>query len=152
MMTSTLPSRSRPWGLGSVLGLYFAVSVGALLLVLGWWGASGASEPSQQTLWIDLAVIGILLSGVGIGGWLLTGQRAVGKRRRVIILALMGGDGPEPRIFDPMASSLDDLVAAPAMTRYHRTSCLLAAGKPVRVATLAAHRSAGRRPCGICQP
>lgn len=150
-MASTLPSGSRPWRVGSVLGLYIAVSVGALLLVLGWWGASGASEPSQQMLWINLGVIGILLSGVGVGYWLLTGQRAVGKRRRAV-LALMGVDKPDPRALEEVVSSLDDLVAAPAMTRYHRTSCPLAAGKAVRVASLAAHRSAGRRPCGICQP
>jgi hypothetical protein len=52
----------------------------------------------------------------------------------------------------PGPAGAEPLVAGPNMARYHRPSCPLAAGKPVRPENRRAHEQAGRRACGVCAP
>ena len=70
-----------------------------------------------------------------------TGDFIRGTGEYSVNIALIRGDRP-------MAA----VVAAPAMTHFHRDGCRLVAGKDVRRATRAAHERDGRTPCGVCRP
>ncbi|HVW32123.1 MAG TPA: hypothetical protein VHL53_06255, partial [Acidimicrobiia bacterium] len=126
---------------------------GVALMVAGWVRTSGAGAVDAQIPWLDLAVSGLLLAGLGNVLWLSAGRRSVADLRVALLPAgfglAAGADraddaGPRQRRNEP--------VAADGMTRYHRADCLLAAGKPAVAASRPAHEAAGRAPCGTCRP
>ena len=135
-----------PWRPANLLVLWVTLAAGATLLVLAWWGASATADQSSQVAWINVAVGGLIVSGVGITSWVLSGRRAIGARRRLLL-----ADGSP----SPDASPLDraePLVTAAHLTRYHRSGCPMVAGKRTRTASAAGHRAAGLEPCGVCRP
>jgi hypothetical protein len=144
---SRRPDRPLPWRLGDLLGLYVTVSIGGILLLLAWWGASGTGKFSSQIVWVNVAIVGLVVAGSGGAVWLLTGRRAVGERAEALLPLGAASFVPET---DVDGDGARRLVAAPRMTRYHRDGCQLVAGKDLRVASEAEHRAAGRRPCGMC--
>jgi hypothetical protein len=131
-----------------ILGNVIAVS----LAVAGWAGASGEVLVSRQLPWAALAGAAVVVAGAANAGWLLTGRRAVAERQA----SALGRAFPAVvRLFPserPSAAPGDEPVAGPGMTRYHRPTCLLAAGKDVAPAPVGLHRRAGRRPCELCAP
>jgi hypothetical protein len=160
----TDPGRhSVPWQVGDLMLLYLTNVAGLLLIVVGWYEASGALSQDAQILWLDLGIVGVIVAGAGNVLWLLTGRRAVGELRRALTPALMArfaeptGDrltiDPEIDAGQRVAGQLvaGQLVAGAEMTRYHRADCLLVAGKDVQVGSEATHRSQGRRPCQVCR-
>ena len=68
-------------------------------------------------------------------------------RFRVLPAALVA---ERPRALAPRTEA--DPVASAEMALYHRPGCLLVVGKPVSRQSRRGHESAGRRPCGVCQP
>jgi hypothetical protein len=145
--------RSVPWQVGDLMLLYLTNVAGLLLIVVGWYEASGALSQDAQILWLDLGIVGVIVAGAGNVLWLLTGRRAVGELRRALTPALMArfaeptGDS---RAID-LETDSGQLVTGAEMTRYHRADCLLVAGKEVQAAAEATHRSEGRRPCQVCR-
>jgi hypothetical protein len=151
-----------PWRYSDFIRVYATTLVGAVGLLVAWYGSSGSTRLSTQAGWTDLGIAAVLLSGVGNTLWLVSGRRALGARRRLVSLDA-GELGPAPIVGVPGnpvdatdRTLVDDpqqrLVSAPTMTRYHRAACPMVAGKPVRAASRARHEAAGRRPCGICEP
>jgi hypothetical protein len=144
---SRRPDRPVPWRLGDLLGLYVTVAIGAILLLLAWWGASGTGKFSSQIAWVNVGIFGLVVAGSGGAVWLLTGRRAVGERAQSLLPLGAARFVPETDVDGDGAMRL---VASPRMTRYHRDGCQLIVGKNVRPASEAEHRAAERRPCGMC--
>jgi len=139
-----------PWRADDVVVLYVTTFVGAVLLLIAWWGASGTTRLGAQVAWVNLGVVGIIVAGTGNAVWLLHGNRAVGNRQHDLLGDFEGADLVEAEA--AVSDEADDvLVAGPRMTRYHRASCPLVAGKDVRPASRSAHEKR-RRPCGMCTP
>jgi len=136
-----------PWRLVDLLVLWATLAVGALLLVLAWWGASATADQSSQIAWINLGVAGVIVSGVGSVLWVLKGRRAVGARR----LRLLPEDA-WPQQAAAAEPAKPRLVTAAGLTRYHVESCPMVTGKRTRPASAGRHRAAGLHPCGVCRP
>jgi len=135
-----------PWRLANLLVLWVTLAAGATLLVLAWWGASATADQSSQVAWINLGVCGLIVAGVGITAWVLSGRRAVGARRMLLF------PDPSPGTDASPADESEPLVTAAHLTRYHRSGCPMVAGKRTRAASAARHRAAGLEPCGVCRP
>ena len=143
------------WGGRARLVLGAGWSIGLLVVLFAWWGTSGEATSNAQYRWVGLGVAGMILCLAAGTAWLSAGMRAVGARIRVAVpvpsatpevireLRLLP-DAPEPGSGSP--------VAAPGMRYYHRASCAMAQGKPVRPADRAEHLRAGRAACGVCRP
>lgn len=136
-----------PWTTRQRVVLAVLLGVGVVGLVAGYTGTSGTLRVSRQVAWLNVAGAGLVVSGVGVVVFLTAGRRRIG-RRRLGLFGNLNGDSAAPAMAG--GGSATDLMAAPAMTRYHRVDCEFVAGKRVRPASAAEHRRAGRRPCGIC--
>ena len=139
-----------PWNRADAVELAAAFAAGPVVLGIAWFGASGATVIADQIPWLNLAVLGALLPGIGAGRWVLRGHQAV--RRRTDDLS--AGWQPDPSAFRLAASTngREQLMSNAAMTRYHRPVCPAAAGKAVVPDSRPAHEGAGRRPCEMCRP
>jgi hypothetical protein len=141
---------SSPWRLGDLVSLVAALAAGLAAIVAGWIGVSGEPTTSQQTAWLNVGIGGLVVAGIGVAVWLMTGRRAVGERRRHLlpdVAATLAASAPAT-VDDDAAEAL---VVLPGMTRYHRPTCELMAGK--KAMPLGRRRS--RRalaPCGVCEP
>jgi hypothetical protein len=140
------------WGRRARLVLAAGWSVGLLIVLLSWWGTSGEASTDDQFRWLGVGVAGMILCLAASAGWIFTGMRAVGDRIEVAVPR--PSDTPRPVIeLRAVDGGADDvLVAAADMRYYHRRSCRLAQGKPVRAADRAAHLREGRTACGVCRP
>jgi hypothetical protein len=152
-MTSTaaVAVAPSPWTARQRLVLLFLLAVGVVGLVAGYAGTSGTLRLGHQVVWIDLAGAALLASGAGVVVFLTAGRRAIGRRRLGLFGNVVEGDAAAAVLGSGVGAG--DLVAAPAMTRYHRADCSFVAGKTgLTAASMAAHEQAGRRPCGVCLP
>lgn len=129
------------------------------LLVIAWWQASSHPLARDHEPWLNLGIGAVLLSGALNGLFLMGARRAVAVRRaalyRTASLATPASPAtPASRAPGAMSGPrpAPKFAATPAMTRYHRPTCALAAGKPLRLEARREHETAGRRPCGICRP
>lgn len=152
---SAPPSSARllPWRVGDLFVVSIALMLGAAMLCVAWFGASGTRRWSQQLLWVDVGAVGVVIAGVGIALWLASGRRVVGQRRIALVPNL---PGPAPEFTgattDGAGRGANSLfVSAPPMTRYHRKDCPAVAGKSVKAASTAIHSAAGLQPCRICR-
>ena len=127
------------------------VAVGWVLMVVGWWGAAGRLRVEDQIGWVLLSVAGTTAVGLVTLLLVLAGRRAIELRLRTVLTRAEQDHRPEPaqRVLLEAAGAL---VAADGMARYHRPTCRLASGKPVRRSERSAHEAAGRRACGVCRP
>ncbi len=143
--------RPYPWQVAHLLVWYVGAAAGLVVILVAWWGASGTTRLPTLITWVDVAVVGVVVSGMANLVWLLEGRRAVGERRYAVL-----GDpdltaGAAQRTVADLGGELS-LVAAEAMTRYHRAACPAVAGRHVAAASRDDHESVGRSPCGICRP
>jgi hypothetical protein len=155
--TMSTPVAHVLWEPETVFRWLAALTLGGALVLGGWWSVAGKAVYSKQVLGLDVAVTGLILAQLGGLYLLLQGRRAVGIRR----LALFGDPSPELPGTDGFevypvevvrVADSHDLVAGEGRARYHRVSCPLAADRGFTTASRAQHESAGRRPCGVCQP
>ena len=143
-----------PWRLGDVLRLYAGSAIGAIVLLLAWWGTSGSIVLSTQVTWLAAGVGGLLVAGAFNTAWLVSGRRTLGQRQQQLLERWATSDaGPVAgamRSHDGAAPSV--VVSSPTMTRYHRADCPLVAGKDVAPIDSTADEDLERRPCGVCRP
>jgi hypothetical protein len=140
-----------PWNARQRLVLVVLLAVGMLGLIAGYAGTSGTLRLSRQVAWVNVAGAGLIVSGAAVALFLTAGRRAIGRRR----LGLFGNveEKAAATMTPSSIAAAGDLVAAPAMTRYHRDDCTFVAGKSGLVmASAIGHEQAGRRPCGVCLP
>lgn len=140
-----------PWRVSDVMSLVAALLVGAVAILVGWIGVSGEPAPARQTGWMNVGIAGLVIAGVGTAVWLMTARRAIGQRRRQLLADVATGAGPAGPD-STIVTRPETLVALPGMTRYHRSSCELVAGKGAKSLTGRHRRSTTLMPCGVCQP
>jgi hypothetical protein len=123
--------------------------------------ASNTVEVSEQVDWAPLGLAGVAVVSVALLGSVLLARQAVAIR--LYRLAPFIAPREEWALAaEPVASVAappgtpaphkEPLVAAGRMARYHRASCPLTAGKPVRPESRQDHEIAGRQACGVCAP
>jgi hypothetical protein len=142
------PYATEPWNRRNLTGFTVATALGAALLGASYVGVSAEVHLKDQVPFLDLGVTGLLVAAVGGVRWLAAGIKAV-RVRKATVLGLVRSRFGSVEATGPAGPS-DDFVATARMTRYHRPSCSLVAGKDVRAATLSEHSAAERRPCGVC--
>jgi hypothetical protein len=136
-----------PWGDRSLAILVGGWLCGLVGVGAGWFGASGTADVPAQMSWVDLAVAGVVVSGVTNCLWLTAGRRAVGQRRA----ALVDIEPPQPTPLRPArladVTTSFDFFQVPGQRMVHRPDCPLLAGKERQPAT-----PAQGPPCGVCAP
>jgi hypothetical protein len=142
----------RQW-LGTVL-----VVGGAVMLFLGWWGASGAATVAEQLPYI--ASGSIPGAALVVAGAIVLGresrQRSSRRTDELIaeLHALLVEDVPATASLPATADSAGDgLVALASSGHFHRADCVLVTGKPG--ATTVAAGDIERRQltaCPVCEP
>ena len=152
-----------PWAADQILGVVAVDVIGLGLVVAGWWMASGTAKAGTQVAWLNVSILGLVLSGGANGLWLTRVRRAVTLSRTtvetLIRAAVLADASTVSEWYAPAVPSgngngadAGGLVASPAMSYFHRPDCLLAADKHVDAMVRAKHVAAGRRPCEVCQP
>ena len=148
-------SNASLWRPEDLLRWAVTASLGGVAIAACWYVAAGDATFAQQIGPTNVAVAGLLLSGVGNAAWLLKGRRMLGERRRALL-----PDVPVPTTAVAEQGEADRgevkrtlYVAGEGMERYHRSGCPLAAGRGGWTSmTAERHEAAGRRPCGVCMP
>ena len=168
-----LPDRRLFWrwvwsAVRPVLGWVLA-ALGALALLLGWYGVSGQALTAKQLPYLvsgGLTGIGLLvIAAVFLATEDVRRQLdRLGEVERKVdaLYALFAADISEAATsaaaapltsFAPARQATGALLALPAGTSYHRADCALVANKanaePVDAATVAAR---GLTPCRVCDP
>ncbi|MCU1691101.1 MAG: hypothetical protein JWM64_192 [Frankiales bacterium] len=142
--------RPTPWRPVDAVVLVVLLGLALLCDAVAYLGVSGTADVQVQLRWLAGGVAALVLSVSGVCGWLITGLREVRLAQRAVVPLRVVVAPPAATTVATQAGA--DLVAAPAMTRYHLSSCALVAGKSASPAPLPAHLEAGRRPCGVCDP
>ena len=165
--TIAAPRRAAPvspvlWGAEDLLRWVITVGLGGVVVVVAWYVAAGEATFGQQVGPIDAGLAGLLLSGIGNLAWLLHGRRALGERRQLLLpdVVVTTADAHAPAALVATASGAlgatsaeEVFLAGEGMERYHRSDCVLAAGRSGwTTATRQGHEDAGRQPCGVCRP
>ncbi len=153
-MFTGIPAAAQPGGRVVAWALRLLVLAGIVAIAIGWAQASNTVEVSSQVEWAPVGLAGAAVVAAGLLGSVLVARQAVAVR-----LGHLTPYMAEPQV-DPVplttaavtAGVAEPLVAAGSMARFHRASCPLTAGKPVRPESRQAHEQAGRRPCGVCAP
>jgi hypothetical protein len=136
-----------PWRPDDVTRLLLVQLAGVAMMAASWFEASGQLTVRGQLTWLNLGLVGLLVSGVGNGIWLLQGRRNVGTVRALLL--------PDP-VPQPAAAAVSGLtetaservvVTDAGATMYHRPGCQLIEGKPTE--TRAARHD--QVPCQVCQ-
>jgi hypothetical protein len=156
------------WSPDQLVSLLMFNGLGLVLVVVGYWQAAGLGRTAEQLPWLNLSLLGLIVSGGTNGLWLARGRRMVTLARAAMLPCIPGLVAvPTARrngrvlagatrrcqpVRPAPAGPTDALVAGTAMSYYHRPGCLLAAGKEVTVGSRPDHEAAGRRPCEVCQP
>ena len=148
--------RSVPWRYGDLLALAGMALAGFAFVGVAAFASSRTSDLATQVRWTNVAVVGVIVLGVGNLLWLITGRRAVGELRRVLVPRLLAFESCTARAGvgagDVELDAVAAFVSSRIMTKYHLRTCALVRDKAVRAASLAVHERRGRRPCGVCLP
>lgn len=146
-----------PWASEHIERLVTWNLVGLGLVAIGTRQAIQAESISSVLGWLNLAVVGLVISGAGNGSWLLRGRQSVTVQRH----ELLPGAVDALRARSRSSASSDDLgddtapsglVAAADAAHYHHAWCIFVSRRDVVSVDRAAHEVAGRRPCGVCEP
>lgn len=153
----------RPW-LGWLL-----IGVGALLMLLGWFGVSREALPAKQIPYLLSGGIGGMFLGI-LGAYFLGTQELRNDSGRLdrlermveeLHLALLRRpDAPDVTAVAQAATNGTSVTPGPARKvvvveggdLFHRPSCAMVQGKDGTELTPAAVRKRGLRPCPACAP
>ena len=159
-MRSLPTERYGGWGAEHLIRVAVANGIGLVLVFVGWWATSSQGSFHRQLAWLNVGLAGLLVAAAGNGLWLARGRRAITDARKRLTLAygasngrsaMRASSGPRPGLGEA-ASGSRGLVAGEAMSFYHRATCLLVAGKTVRVGTRGDHERDGLQACEVCRP
>jgi hypothetical protein len=150
-----IPAAAQPGGRPVALLLRLLVVAGVGCIAVAWSQASNTVEVSEQVDWAPLGLAGVAVISLCLLGSVLVARQAVSIRlyRLAPFIARAEEWAPAADAAAPAASPhREPLVAAARMARYHRASCPLTVGKPVRPESRHEHEIAGRQACGVCAP
>ncbi|HEV7534996.1 MAG TPA: hypothetical protein VGP90_05130 [Acidimicrobiia bacterium] len=157
-MFTGIPAAAQPGGRAVNRGLRLLVVAGLVALVVAWSEASNTVQVSNQVDWAPLGLAGVAAVTGALLGSVLVARQAVAIRLHRLAPFMAGPEesaeaAPPAAVPDAgAAAGAEPLVAGANMARYHRDSCPLTVGKPVRPESRRAHEAAGRRACGVCAP
>jgi len=121
------------------------------LIAVGWYEAAHHVRFSQQSPWLSLAVLGLIIGGCANVNWLLAARRRVGRRAHVFVAEHQpSAESKESQRIEPLAVA-GHVVTVPSMTRFHSPSCILAQGKNASLHDKAELVALGKIPCKVCQ-
>lgn len=151
-MTGIGDHSAYPWRDSDVVMLFLTAITGSLVVIAAWFGVSGSTSMARQATWLNLAVIGFAISGMGIVLWLIRVRRAIAERRLTLISLGMPDESDTSIVVMPLnRSDLStrrlEFVRIPNMALAHERDCPLVAGKPTEIATIG-----NSEPCGVCLP
>ena len=153
----------RPW-LGWIL-----IAVGALLMIIGWFGVSREAIVGKQIPYLVSGGIGGVFLSV-LGAYFLGTQELRNDSGRLdrlermveeLHLALLSRpDAPQLRVRDEQEEASSNgtrpparrVVAVAGGETFHRTSCTMVGGKDGEELTPTAARKRGLQPCPVCEP
>lgn len=145
----------RPW-LGWIL-----VGIGALLMLLGYFGVSREALPAKQIPYLVSGGIGGMFLAV-LGAYFLGTQelrRDSGRLDRVERMVeelhdalLQRPDAPTRNGTTAPVPGSRRVLAVPGADLYHRVTCEVVAGKDAESLTPGAAQKQGLRPCPVCSP
>lgn len=167
-MTTSDPdgTRPRPQRPLRSFAAYSAVAVGAILMLMGWYGASGETEVARQIPFLASGSLpGLALVAGGVAFAVGDRSRRSNDQASAMVASLYHllteAAGPEATADAatgesaeiPTLAERSRLVAVPEGSRYHRAECALVDAKPVLDPVDAAVIEArGLSPCPICEP
>jgi hypothetical protein len=146
-----------PWMRADVKTAVSTGIVGLVILAWAWWEASGSADLDDQTGWLVVALLGVIVVLKAMFSWLGTGWRQVRLRRQQIMRASEEAAVAVTPVEQPAVDEAGDVGAAAGFTvvdgsaRYHRSECLLVTGKAAR-RHVETTRANGLRPCEMCRP
>jgi hypothetical protein len=164
---SGIPAAAQPGGRTVNWALRLVVVAGIVAIAVAWLEASNTVHVSDQVDWAPLGLAGAAMISLALLGSVLVARQAVAFRLHRLAPFIAGAEewalaaapaatavaAADKRVAaTPAAVGPEPLVAGVSMARYHRASCPLTAGKPVRPESRSAHEQAGRRACGVCAP
>jgi hypothetical protein len=127
------------------------MTVGLIGVGLAWVFVSGSTTWRTQAIWTAVGAAAVAIATVGGVIWLVSGFGIVGRERTELRLRTIAlTETLQPAVASPEASEV--LVWAPAMKRFHSSSCQLTIGKAVKPASRQEFVGRGIEPCGMCQP
>jgi hypothetical protein len=121
-------SSTAPWTRQQLVAVAVLAAVGAVALVVAWWGSGQEATLSGQVGWLNLATAGLVVAQCGAGALLLFGRRAIGARRRRLL-----AHAASAPIEVAVASGVDEWAWVTGTHRAHRPGCQLVRGKPAVV-------------------
>ncbi|MFD7818194.1 hypothetical protein ACFV6E_35590 [Streptomyces sp. NPDC059785] len=135
-----------------------ALTAGAVLCVLGWYGVSGERFAERQVPYLASCTVpgaALIVAGAVL---LAQGRGAAAAARAEELYGLLVAAGPagsgeaEPPVTAAVAVSAE-LAMVPGGTLWHRADCPLVSGKPEAVPVDSGVLAGGElRPCPICEP
>ncbi|MGQ0629630.1 MAG: hypothetical protein ACT4P1_01210 [Sporichthyaceae bacterium] len=142
-----------PWARGDRVVLAVCLAGGLIGLVIGWFGISDTVDLDSQARWLAFGILALIVGGLGMLNWLLSGLRNVTIARRGVLLET-DRRHPAPTVApSPGAEASGGVYGTVAgMRRFHTVDCLMLDGKAADFGDAATHAAAGLRPCGICLP
>lgn len=144
-----------PWSVGDLVRVVARLTVGLIVIVVAWAGASGTVVWRRQLIWTGVGMAGVVLAAAGVFMWLLSGIGMVSRERREIRLALTAlytPTAPYPDLDDFRSSGVETFFWGAGMRRFHLLTCDVVKGKSVKALSREDCGRRGLEPCGMCQP
>ena len=134
-----------PWTLAQLKAVVMVIAFGGAAIVFATSMSTDETSLSDQVRWLNVAVVGLVLTAIAAGALVLYGHRAVGSRRRRLVpdLARAGRTTAET-----LTSS--GWLWIEGTVRAHRSGCPLSAGKRAIAVDAADVRDRGLRRCEVC--
>jgi hypothetical protein len=142
-----------PWQRREVVWPSARIAVGLIGIWVAYVGASGTLNWTDQSWWVAIGSIALIVSLSGVAGWIKVGLRNVRHLEKLMLgtarvqfagaAAAISADARRAHQADTSA-----LVVLAGATLVHRADCLLVTGKPVQGVS----SSPGLETCGMCQP
>ena len=131
------------------------IALGAFAIGFSWYRASGEGATSDQTAYLNIAVLALIVCGLAnLVLLLLPARRAVGNRRQSLLRLVpdVGAVHSASSAGSYRGSALGQvLVAGPGLRDFHNYECPMAAGRGWSPASRDEHLRHGRIACRVCQ-
>ena len=143
-----------PWRRREVVWPSVRIAIGPIGILVAWYGSSDTLDWTEQSWWVAVASIALIVSLSGVAGWMKVGLRNVRHLERLMLgAARVQFAGAAVHIAADIANAQRhgraSLVTVAGTTLVHRADCLLVTGKTVDAANPANSR---HEACGMCQP
>ena len=139
-----MESLERPWTTAQVRVVVAADALAAIVVVVAAMAAQDERSLQDQVTWINVGVLGLLMSVLAHGTLLLVARRAIGLRRLQVLPDAAVAAGVPPVVSDGRWWWL------PGTTRAHTAGCQMIAGKPAQEISPTQIRRRRLTRCELC--